>query len=206
MEETDIGKAIAVQPNMSSWRNITIGNAYTNARNYSTNLNSHMLKNSEWGAIAYLTHSQYGRNGHEININNSSNYITGEGENLATSTGNKYGIYDLSGGAYEYVAAYYSESSSLTNGSSFAKQNGISDVYATAYTGSNESSDYKKGDATYKTKQWNSDTAQFVNSSYPFFKRGGYTNEGSFAGVFCYWSSQGDVTEGNSFRMCLAVM
>ena len=52
-------KAIAVQPGLSSWRYCTIGNMYTNAIRYSSNLNSHMLKNSEWGAVAYLTHSNY---------------------------------------------------------------------------------------------------------------------------------------------------
>ncbi len=31
------------------------------------------------GAVAYLTQSQYGRNGHEIDINNSSSFITGNG-------------------------------------------------------------------------------------------------------------------------------
>ena len=52
-------KAMAVQSGMSSWQNCTIGNMYTNARGYAENLNSHMLKNSEWGAVAYLTHSKY---------------------------------------------------------------------------------------------------------------------------------------------------
>ena len=69
-------RAIAVKPGMSSWRYCTIGNMYTNAKSYAENLNSHMLKNSEWGAVAYLTHSQYGRNAHEVTINNSSQYIT----------------------------------------------------------------------------------------------------------------------------------
>lgn len=34
------------------------------------NVDSHMIKNSEWGAVAYLTQSQYGRNGTEPYINN----------------------------------------------------------------------------------------------------------------------------------------
>ena len=52
-------KSIAIQPGMSSWRWCTIGNMYTNAKAYAENLNSHMLKNSEWGAVAYLTYSKY---------------------------------------------------------------------------------------------------------------------------------------------------
>ena len=105
------------------------------------NTNSHMMKNNEWGAVAYLSHSKYGLN-QEIYINNSSNYFTGRsgggigsdslsktvygnyswlgqvvdtsgnignyasditlGTNAST-TGNVTGIYDMSGGAEEYV-------------------------------------------------------------------------------------------------------
>ena len=87
-------------------------------------MNSHLMKSSEWGAVAYLAHSKYGRNGHEIDINNSSSYITGNGGGSpnaasvsgtanayntakgakASTTGNVYGIYDMSGGAWESTA------------------------------------------------------------------------------------------------------
>ena len=109
-ENTD--KAIAVQPNMMCWNYCTIGNLYINFKGYAEDLNSHMLKNSEWGAVAYLTHSEYGRNGTEID-GNDENFITASGnieENVKqSSTGNVYGIYDLSGGENEYVAAYYTK-------------------------------------------------------------------------------------------------
>ena len=59
---------IKVQPGVTSFRTIIIGNMYTYAKAYSTELKSHMLKNSEWGAVAYLTESKYGRNGTEIRI------------------------------------------------------------------------------------------------------------------------------------------
>ena len=36
-----------------------------------------MLKNIEWGAIAYLTTSIYGQGLNEVRINNSSTFITG---------------------------------------------------------------------------------------------------------------------------------
>ena len=41
-------KTIVTKPGYSSWIYITVGNMYTNALAYDTNLNSHMLKNSEW--------------------------------------------------------------------------------------------------------------------------------------------------------------
>ena len=51
-----------VVPNVHSWINIQIGNMYEKAYNYDRARESHLMKNSEWGAIAYLTQSQYGRN------------------------------------------------------------------------------------------------------------------------------------------------
>ena len=217
---------IKVQPGVTSWRNTKIGDMYTYAKEYSTNLNSHMLKNSEWGAVAYLTESKYGRNGTEVTINNSSDYITGSAGNsvsadedvgttseywspqgvLASSTGNVYGIYDLSGGAYEYVASYYSgsTSSNLTNNGS-QLVNETEKKYVTAYTGTNETTDYKPGDATYETKGWHNDYADFVNSDGPVFERGGGSDSGSDAGVFDFYGSSGNRGSSYSFRMCLAV-
>ena len=43
------------------------GNPYKLSTN---NVDSHMMKNSEWGAIAYLTQSKYGRGTEEVTINN----------------------------------------------------------------------------------------------------------------------------------------
>ena len=58
-KENNIDKAIAIQEEKSSWTICRIGNMYISAKAYATELNSHMLKNSEWGAVAYLTHSKY---------------------------------------------------------------------------------------------------------------------------------------------------
>ena len=200
---------IAVVPGVTSWRNAKIGEMYNYAKAYSTTLNSHMLKNSEWGAVAYLTESKYGRNGTEVTINSSSNCITADAGISVnpdqSSTENVYGIYDLVGGAWEYVAAYYNGSSLLSNGSSFASQNGTSTKYATAYTGTTESSDYKSGDATYETNRWHDDSAYFLVSDGPFFIRGGHYYDGTNAGVFSFnRGSAGNVSYAG-FRMCLIV-
>ena len=127
---TEVNKVI-VKPNVYSWRNIQVANAFTVSYNYKRELESHMMKNTEWGAVAYLSHSNYGING-EIRINNNSNYLTGyaaineptkdypeytdygtsssvtQAYNtstgyLASTTGNITGVYDMSGGAHEYV-------------------------------------------------------------------------------------------------------
>ena len=190
---------LKVEPGVSSLRNKTIGTFYTAGREYADELNSHMLKNSEWGAVAYLIDSEYGRNGHEITINNNgTTYYTGGGTGNTyttrteqSSTGNVYGIYDLRGNANEYVASYYneSESSNLTNnGESFASQNGSSNEYSIAYTGTSASTAYKYGDATYETSGWYSDGADFVNSDYPFFIRGGrYDGIENRTGCLCFF-------------------
>ena len=221
-------KHIKIQPKTESWRNIIIGNMFTNAKNYNQNLNSHLMKNSEWGAVSYLTESKYGRNGTEIAKNNSgTSYITGtsggtanasssdttyeyntEKGGLASTTGNIYGIYDLSGGAWEHVAGYYNgNDANLDYGTSFAGKNKASDAYSTVYEGIIKSSNYIYGDATYETSFWNNDSNRFVAQGYPFFRRGGLGfNEESGTGVFSFDNVyRGDAYSFIGFRVCLSL-
>ncbi len=238
-------------PGVQNWRNITIGDSYTRSYNYDRAKESHLMKNSEWGAVAYLTHSQYGRNGHEIDINNSSSYITGNGGGSsnasavsgvanayntitgakASSTGNIYGIYDLSGGSWEYVASYVSDGSSgLSQGNSFANAttnpNGyktLSTKYATVYpynssndTNKNNYTEYKNteygyGDAILETSRegdgltsWLKDCSGFPHTSLPFFVRGGDYNFGIGAGIFCFSGTDGNSGSSGSFRVVLS--
>ena len=122
---------VVSKPSQYSWNWINISNCFYNSLNYSelqsTGSNSHLMKNSEWGAVAYLTQSRYGRNNHEIsmnlyykdNINNAKlTGIGGKSENNqfntesgmdTSTTGNVYGIYDLSGGNWEYTSGLYSK-------------------------------------------------------------------------------------------------
>ena len=199
------------EPGVSSWRSERIGDMFTYAQGYNPTLNSHLMKNSEWGAVAYLTESKYGRNGTEIAINNNgTTYYTGGGSETAyvnntnqSSTGNIYGIYDLSGNAYEYVAGYYKAGNFSYADSTFTT--GISDAYSTAYSGTTASSAYKYGDATYETDGWNDDDAYFVDSRSPFFRRSGVYFNGAYAGVFDFYYGNGSSNSSYSFRVCLAV-
>ena len=209
---------IKVQPNVINWRNLTIGEIYDLSKAYDTNLKSHMLKNSEWGAVAYLTYSQYGRNGTEIAINNSSEGITGiSGGNtnattedikykyndmekgvLASSTGNVYGIYDLSGGGWEYTSGYYDSGNFSVSNSKFTT--GISDENSTVYEDSGIT-----GDAVQETNGWNNDNTIYLSLAYPFFGRGGDYGSESVAGIFAYSSNLGDSSNTGTFRICLVV-
>ena len=67
---------IIVKPNVISWRGIQVANAFYSSYNYKRELDSHMMKNTEWGAVAYLQHSVYGSQV-SVRINNNNSYITG---------------------------------------------------------------------------------------------------------------------------------
>ena len=60
---------LVIKPNQYSWRSITVGNAFKTSYDYNRELDSHMMKNTEWGAVAYLSHSKYG-NIASLRINN----------------------------------------------------------------------------------------------------------------------------------------
>ena len=191
---------IKIQPNVKSRVDITIGEIYTNSLNMYPKYNSHLMKNSEWGAVAYLSYSRYGRNGVEITINDNKGQITGGGDYKAnmnqSSTGNTSGIYDLSGGTWEYTATYISNGDSdLSYGSSFvatttANPEGyktLSTKYATVYpyNGSNESSStnwdvynglksnsYGYGDAILETSTYGNGITSW-NREYSYFPSAG---------------------------------
>ena len=89
-------------------------------------VDAHMMKNTEWGAVAYLKQSKYGLGTTDMGNNTyySSGYKAGCGPASETdltsktttctsytstagvkssTTGNIYGVYDMAGGAYECV-------------------------------------------------------------------------------------------------------
>ena len=124
------------KPNIHSWTNGTVKlyedsimNMKNSSNSYglSTSTDTHMIKNMEWGAVAYLSHSKYGTcidgTCTEIGINNNYNNMTGCGAiagssssstcnayntttgMLASTTQNIYGVYDMSGGVHELTMA-----------------------------------------------------------------------------------------------------
>ena len=244
---------IDVLPKVTSLRNINVKTMFELAYNYDRSLDSHMMKNTEWGAVAYLSHSKYGING-EIRINNSATFTTGcaaitpalnyvgksQSDNtegyyngcereyntdigyLASTTGNISGIYDMSGGAYEYMASYIQN----TYGSSGFDASSISNYdnkYFDIYPADSELTTYNKrilGDATgelgpfyyykesngsdYYHSTWGNDVAGFVEASYPWFRRGGGYNFGAVAGLFAFVRDSGFAYSHVSFRLVLS--
>jgi hypothetical protein len=208
-----------------------------------------MMKNTEWGAVAYLSHSKCGIN-KEININNNSGYMTGYSATsetnqtiypgtcgiesnitlpynteigyLASTTGNISGIYDMSGGAYEYMAAFKDD---YLGESGFTENpiNIYGNKYFDIYPSNSYSSSYSNrilGDATgelgpfYKFadedntnrhhNNWWYDSSHFVESSNPWMYRGGFYAEGLIAGQLCFGRNSGDPYVRAGFRLVLA--
>ncbi len=69
-------EGVQIKPNVTSWRNIQVGNAFYTSYYYKREVDSHMMKNSEWGAASYLQHSKYGSEV-SVRFNNNSNFIAG---------------------------------------------------------------------------------------------------------------------------------
>src|SRR5574344_2787025 len=76
--------------NTYAYNMISVGDAFLLSKDIDTasmyglsNVDSHLQKNSEWGAVAYLTQSSYGRNGTEVTLNarNLNNTIKVPGTN-----------------------------------------------------------------------------------------------------------------------------
>ncbi len=233
---------VIIKPDAYSWRNISMKNAFDASFYYQRDLDSHMMKNTEWGAVAYLTQSIYGRctssnECTEVTLNGNTNYTTGYSStnipyttntSVASSTTNNYsGIYDMSGGAWEYTMAVMkgTNSSSFTFGNSGFTLNNIPfktseeldySKYYDVYLHSTSATTYNRrilGDATGEMgpfasnnsrpiSSWYNDEAWFFYSSNPLNVRGGnYTASGGGVFAFSYGSI---VTTASTFRIVLS--
>ena len=232
-------------------------NESNNPYGLTANTDSHLIKNSEWGAVAYISYSKYGKTGgtyyenEEVYINNVAfdgkiNSVRGtevyavtgyagsaqnSGTNIitdtklkdtvkgnlesyawytkkgieASTTGNIYGVYDMSGGAAEYTAVYIkmeNNSTSLEYLKNFGSSLGFKNAekkefmgntpYVTEYpeyTDGNMKEELEKigryGDGYLETWGWFGDWIS-NDASGPFMTRGAYWNGTSEAGVFAF--------------------
>lgn len=213
-----------------------------------------MSKSSEWGAVAYLSQSRYGKYGNpdctgadkEVAINNCNNFITGIGGDTvsadsssetcttntyetekgqaASTTGNITGIYDMSGGGYEYVMGVLADengnprggaSSSYNSGfngslNSGSYNSGIDfpeakyyDLYTTSNVNTACSEGICYGHALSEILRWYGDNPFFIDSAFPWFARGGHLSEGVQAGVFLFTAWEGGTSIAGSSRAVL---
>ena len=220
--------AIKVKPNVTSLRSQTVSSFFTAIQKVKTtyginNADSHMAKNMEWGAVAYLKQSKYGLGTTDIAVNTNSSYYTGGGQSDAyktkvaqSTTGNIYGVYDMSGGAWEYVMgnmknssnAFYSSNAGFTT----APDSKYYDSYKYDSSSNTTHARGKLGDATKETLAtfgsgtggWYSDYALFPVSSISWLLRGGNYNGGSNAGVFRFGGDDGGGLSSYSARAVLS--
>ncbi len=241
----------------------------------SVEIDTHMMKNIEWGAVAYLTQSMYGiyKNESTCNIEGMdfnecevwiNNTVQGAGKTgsvtnnyggtatgcvgdtvsglfrwsnddglpancpdgkkwnqngiKSSTTGNMYGVYDMSGGAFDRVMSAIVTQS---NGELYISRTGFQtntlpeSKYYDMYTFSDENFTYERGhlgDATRETLLifgntkggWNLDYAYFpyVTPSF-WFNRGGGYGEGRAAGIFSLYAGEGGLNFYGSFRVVL---
>ncbi len=206
-----------IKAGVTSWRNITISNAFTvcielNKENnpYGLNTNDlvvdpHMMKNTEWGAVAYLSqNATYGK-GSEVWINPNSNYVTGQSGNSAkansttstysyntsngqqaSTTENVWGVYDMSGGTLECTAGYINNgNSNLTTYGSvlLSAASKYKKVYSIGNKGDTRESNYEVvipekghyGDAIYETSKSSSEDVH-LTSWYNGYSEFSYSN------------------------------
>ncbi len=255
---------IIIKPNVYSWRNINVGNMFKNSYDYQRSLDSHMMKNTEWGTVAYLQHSIYGSQA-SVRINNNEAFITGyastteptlgyngasidgnrhestslgvdgtytvnylnANSGVASTTGNRSGIYDMAGGSWDYVAGYTTGASTVGGSSGITSlypnffNNSTYTKYWDKYTSTTETQFNNRilGDATgemgpfgnekdpdnssRQKSSWYGDFANFANSSNPWFLRGGHWVSGTGSGAFAFSSISGTAITHDSFRVVL---
>ena len=214
-ETTGSTAAPRIKPGMKSLTNITVAKMYSAGQlfrttNYLTTnginqTDSHMLKNIEWGVIAYLKQSIYGLGITDIGVNRNGYTGGGTGTSYKTNigqstSGNITGVYDMSGGKNDYVMGNYNKKA----GSSGLNVSGVPAEHIDIYSGTSVAASHL-GDATGETAGWYSDSASFVSSSNPWFYRGAFYDNLDIAGVFYFSGSTGEGNGDGAFRVVLSI-
>ena len=235
-----------IKPNVTSWRSINVSNAFNvslkmndNGNRYGFNetTDTHMMKNSEWSIVAYLSQSKYGKLGNtnftgankEVYQNKSNQFITGcsygspsNGNtdygckyqyNIdingtgASTTGNIYGIYDMSGGAWEYVMGNYNDMAGI---SGFNNPLTLDSKYYDKYTSDNANTACNGSECLShglsETAGWYNDQHYMISSEYPWVLRSGSHPAIDVAGIFLFdndYHSGGNVF--GSFRLVATI-
>ena len=214
-ETTGNTSNLTVLPGKVSLKSLNIFTMYSISKDFQSTkylseeginkVDAHILKNIDWGAVAYLSHSLYGKND-EIEQNTNASYYTGGGSGTTylskvgqSTTGNVTGIYDMSGGAWEYVVGNYANTTGSSGFVSFQTSK-YYDIYggtSVAYS--------KRGDALGETAYWYLDSYNFVYSSNPWFVRGYNYTATTAAGIFAFSYTSGGAADSYGFRMVLAI-
>ncbi len=235
-----------IKPNVTSWRRINVSNAFNvslkmndvgNRYGFNESTDTHLMKNSEWAIVAYLSQSKYGKLGNtnfsgankDIYQNKSDSYITGcsygtpsNGDtdygcqytyNIdingtgASTTGTIYGIYDMSGGTWEYVMANYND---VLGDSGFTSM--PESKYYNKYTTSDINTACNGGECLShglsEVNGWQN-PHQVMMGIFWWLVRGGMYNQtvisNYFPGIFAYGQDHGNNDQTVSFRLVATI-
>ena len=213
-----------IKPNITSWRYINVSNAFAvsqkmndsdNRYGFSESTDTHMMKNSEWAIVAYLSQSKYGKIGNtnfsgvnkNIYQNKSDQYITGCSYGAlsngntdygcqyqyntditgtgASTTGTIYGIYDMRAGTWEYVMANYND---IIGSSSFISMPDLK--YYDKYTSNNINTICNGNEclshSLSETLDWYNVYHSIVSEEQPWLMRSGSFNVNVKSGIFLF--------------------
>lgn len=184
------------------WRNNYLSNFYQNIKQKGEKY--HVIKNTEWGAIAYFTHSKYGLCENSIcnSIGVNKTYISGNKANDSTTL-NVYGVYDLAGSATEFVMS--------GNATEENKLDLNNTHFSTIEIPINDYDLYPKntfilGDATKEISltgiSWYNQQATFIDVTNNFFIRGGIGSTDK-TGIFYYNATTDSNSEYISTRIVI---
>ncbi len=250
----DIETTYIIKPNVNSAHSTNVKTMFyniqktSNAYSLDATTDVHMIKNPEWGAVAYLSQSKYGvcnsdgtcsaeiENNNYYNNTLAYDIVTGCGGTgtavtnnttgieicpasnrwetangiKASTTNNVTGIYDMAGGRLEYVMGNMQDSSGNFYPGSSGFTTAPDSKYYDSYANGSSSTDYTRGlpgDATIELNpsgtymsNWNTDTARFVYSDYPWFARGGHASGGLTSGVWNFYGIYGNASSSVSAR------
>lgn len=201
-EVSNNNQTIESKPNNEVWTNNYLSSFYKSIKKIGNNYS--MIKNTEWGAITYLSHSKYGvcQNNNCQAITPNTTYISGN--NLYdTTTGNIYGVYDMAGSATEFTMSNYTDNPnelSLTN-SNFQNTPISNNDYNLYYNNG-----FVLGDATKELSLesgiWYNSTNNFINSTNNWLARGGIAKN-EFASIYSYNATTDIISEYITTRMII---
>ena len=201
-EVSNNNQNIESKPNNEVWTNNYLSSFYQSIKKIGNNYS--MIKNTEWGAITYLSHSKYGvcQNNNCQAITPNTTYISGN--NLYdTTTGNIYGVYDMAGSATEFTMSNYTDNPnelSLTN-SNFQNTPISNNDYNLYYNNG-----FILGDATKELSLesgiWYNSTNNFINSTNNWLARGGIAKN-EFASIYSYNATTDIISEYITTRMII---
>ncbi len=219
-------------PGKWGWRDLSISQAFDKSiaiksvleLGLETNVNTHLIKNTEWGAVVYLMDavgidspawvgspytggSQLTSEVYTTNINQST-------------TKNATGIYDMAGGLGEYVSAYIDNGSSklsLYGNSLLSSSVSYANKYVTKFTGiingitgtSNDTYNniysQTNGMAIHEVfSGHNFDLSVIPYGDFPFMTRGGYATSSDIA-IYSVIAANGFGNTNIGFRPVIVV-